>query len=45
MKKRLVYSVTVTILDRQYSKRKQTHYIYGTSGKTHPVASTAVMHM
>jgi NAD-dependent SIR2 family protein deacetylase len=45
MQKRLVYAVTVTILDRQYSKRKQTLYIYGTSGKTHPVASTAVMQM
>jgi len=40
-----VYAVTVAILNRQYSKRKQTLYIYGTSGKTHPVASTAVMPM
>lgn len=45
MQKRLVYVVTVTILDRQYSKRKQTLYIYGTSGKTHPVASTAGMQL
>ena len=43
MKKRLVYAVTVTILDRQYTKRKQTLYIYGASSKTHPVASTSVM--
>jgi len=42
MQKRLVYAVTVAILDFQYSKRKQTEYIYGTCGKTHPVVSKAV---
>jgi hypothetical protein len=45
MQKRLVYAVTVTILDRQYSKRKQTEYIYVTSGNTHPVVSKRVMEM
>jgi chromosomal replication initiation ATPase DnaA len=37
MQKRLVHAVTVAILERQYSNRKQTVCIYGTSGKTHQV--------